>query len=214
MSLRRWCLAGGITVLAISGCTHRVWFTQPIRESFELGMHEADPAGEAGLGKDPSGHTPGQLQYFLSERIVLEREATSRHDALAHGRVIARHGRYIERVIVHRGTPGVAVDWGPDWVAISFEKGTRLVFDLVETASANQPGVDRAPAGLLGEELPSSYYQIRTVDDPDNGRKAVEFDGKLYEPAVETAAARLKIRRFSRTQNHRTRRVLRGRRVN
>lgn len=197
---------------SISGCTHRVWFTQPIREAFEIGVHEADPEGEAGLGKPGATHTPAELQFFLSERIVLEREVTSRHDGLARGRIVARRGRWVERVIVHRGTPGIAVDWGPDWVAISFEKGTRLHFDLVESASANRPGVDREPAGLFGEDLPSSWYQLRTIADDELGT-VVEFDGKRYTPASGSDGARLKIRRLSWTENHRTRRVLRGRRV-
>jgi hypothetical protein len=208
----QWLLAAGIGLGSISGCTHRVWFTQPIREAFELGVHEADPEGEAGMGNATSTHSPGELQYFLSERIVLEREVTSRHDELARGRVIARRGRWVERVIVHRGTPGIAVDWGPDWVAISFEKGTRLHFDLVENGAANRPGVDREPAGLFGEDLPSSYYQLRTIEDDAIG-SAVEFDGKRYAPTLGSGAARLKIRRLSWTESHRSRRVLRGRRV-
>jgi hypothetical protein len=208
----RWLFVGGIALGSISGCTHRVWFTQPIRESFELGVHEADPEGEAGMGAAATTHSPGELQYFLSQRIVLEREVTSRHDELARGRVIARRGRWIERVIVHRGAPGIAVDWGPDWVEISFEKGTRLRFDLVENGAANRPGVNREPAGLFGEELPSSSYRLRTIEDDALGH-VVEFDGKRYAPTLGSDAARLKIRKLSWTQKHRTRRVLRGRRV-
>lgn len=196
----------------MTGCTHRVWFTQPIREAFELGLHEGTVAGEAAHGRDNTGHAPDELQYFVSERIVLLRDVTARKSKLSRGRIIQRRGRYFERVIVRRGTPGIAVDWGPDWVAISFEKGTRLYFDLVHGERSMQPGHDREPAGFFGESLPSTYYQLRTVQAPD-GTEAVEFDGQLYMPEGSTALARLKVRRSDWTNYHHARRVLRGRRV-
>jgi hypothetical protein len=204
-------------LVTTTGCAQRVHFTQPIREQFELGLHEAAPPGaeegEADLGRDRTGYSPDALQYFTSERIVLEREVTSRHDGLTHGRIFARGGRYVERVIVRRGTPGIAIDWGPDWVDVSFESGTRLRFELVEDPRANTPGDEREVATFTGEGLPSTSYRIGTVVDPDEGPAKVEFDGHMYEPVGATSHARLQVRRHAWMQNHRTRRVLRGRRV-
>jgi hypothetical protein len=201
------------TMLMAAGCSHRVYFTQPIRERFELGLHEAETEGEGDFGKDRTGYSPEQLQYFTSERIVLEREATSRQDALTHGRILQRGGRYIERVIVRRGTPGVAVDWGPDWVDVSFESGTRLRFQLAEDARANAPGDERTVATFAGEGVPSTSYRLQTVPDPVDTTAKVDFDGRLYEQAGATSQARLQVKRHAWTQSHRTRRVLRGRRV-
>lgn len=203
----------GIAIAAsMTGCTRRVWFTQPMREAFELGLHEGTVAGEAANGRDNTGHAPDELQYFSSERIVLMRDVTARRSQLSRGRIVQRRGRYFERIIVRRGTPAVAVDWGPDWVAVSFEEGTRLHFDLVHAARSEQPGDDREPAGFFGEAFPSTYYQLRTVKAPD-GSDAVEFDGQLYAPDGASAQARLEVRRSDWTNYHRARRVLRGRRI-
>ncbi len=215
MQRRQWLWLSLAATLA-TGCAQRVYFTQPIRERFELGLHEAEVVaedGEGDLGKDRTGYSPEQLQYFTSERIVLERAVDSRSDALAHGRIFQRGGRYIDRVLVRRGTPGIAVDWGPDWVDISFEKGTKLRFVLVEDPHANRPGDEREVASFAGEGIPRTTYRLQTVADPDGSRAKVEFDGQLYEPAGATSQARLQVHRHSWTQNHRNRRVLRGRRV-
>lgn len=198
-----------LSMLTTSGCAHRIWFTQPVREGFELGV-TPEPDGEAGLSEP--GRAPSELQYFVSERIVLQREARSRNEAITHGRILVRRGRYVEEVLIRKGTPGVAVDWGPDWVAVSFEKGTQLIFDLVQPDD-DAPGTNRAPAGFVGEDLPSTYYQLRTRPDENGEGAFIEIRGKSYAATKSTARARLKVKRHSWTRHKRTRRVMRGRRI-
>lgn len=197
--------------VTVVGCTRRVLLTQPIRERFELGVAEPIAGGEAGLGGPPA-RAPAELQYFVSERIVLEREASSRHDRLARGRIVVRNGRLVERVIIRRGTPGVAVDWGPDWIAVSFEEGTRLVFDLVQESEMLAAGRDHAPAGPDEQKPPITSYRLRTRKLPDRPL-TVTFDGAQYEPAGATSEARLLVRRNAWTSHRYTRRVLPGRRI-
>ena len=190
-----------------AGCTH-VTFTQPMREAYELGI-VPDGEGEAGAGKP--GRAPDDLQYFVSNRIVLQREVSSRSEALAKGRIVVRKGRTLEQVIIRRGTPGVAVDWGPDWVAVSFEKGTRLYFDLVDTTTSERPTHERYPASIDGEDLPASYYQLRTEEK--GNAYSVDFEGREYFAVGGTRNAKLEVQRFAVTKKRRARRVLRGRRV-
>jgi hypothetical protein len=197
--------------VTVSGCTRRVLLSQPMREHFELGVAAPAANGEAGLGGPPS-RSPAELQYFASERIVLERAVASRKDRLARGRIVVRNGRLVERVIIRRGTPGVAVDWGPDWIAVSFEEGTRLVFDLVHDTELLEPGTDHAPAGPDEESLPRTSYRLRTRKLPDRPL-TVTFDGAEYEPFGATKAARLLVRRNAWTSRQFVRRVLPGRRV-
>lgn len=202
----------GVLAMSASGCTRRIWFSQDLRESFELGVQDTMVGGEAGLGGEERWHDPGDLQFFTSERIVLEREANSRRDELARGRIIARRGRFIERVVVRRGTPGVAVDWGTDWVDISFAPETSLRFELVQSRKSNQPGREREPAGVFGDPLPASYYELQ-VAQKESGHSVVSFDGIEYTPVGATATARLKVRRRKIQRWGRSRRVLRGRRL-
>jgi hypothetical protein len=197
--------------VTVSGCTRRVLLTQPLRERFELGIASPEPGAEAALG-GPATRNPAELQYFLSQRIVLEREASSRHDKLAHGRIVVRNGRLVERVIIRRGTPGVAVDWGPDWIAVSFEAGSRLVFDLVEDQGMLAPAEDHAPAGPDEQKVPRTSYRLRTTGAPD-GPARVSFDGATYEAVLGASEARLLVPRNAWTSHRLHRRVLSGRRI-
>lgn len=182
-----------------------------MRERFELGVAGPATTGAAATAKPPS-RTPAQLQYFVSERIVLEREVASRRDRLAGGRIVVRNGRLMERVIIRRGTPGVAVDWGADWVAVSFEQGTRLVFDLAQAAALLEPGREHEPAGPDEAALARTSYRLRTRKLPDRP-KSVTFDGADYEPASATAQACLLVPRNTWTSRRFVRRVLRGRKL-
>ncbi len=196
-------------VLVPTGCTQRIWFTQPVREGFELGV-APDPEAEADLAHP--GRAPNELQYFVSDKIVLQREASSRHEGIARGRIVVRRGRSIDQIMVRRGTPGVAVDWGPDWVAVSFEKGTHLVFDLVQR-DGDEPGTDRSPATFAGEDMPATYYRLRTTPVEDEDGRFVDVAGTRYRVVGSSGDARLKVPRTAWTQHHRQRRVMRGRRI-
>ena len=194
------------------GCTTHVFLSQPMREAYELGVVRA-PADDVAGGLDRApARSPADLQYFTSERIVLEREVDSHDASLAHGRIVVRRGRLVERVIVRRGTPGVAVDWGPDWIAVSFEEGTRLVFELVHAKDFTAPGRDREPDGFVGTDPSRTYYRLRTRQDPE-GRTVVEFGGRPYEPVGESASAQLQAKRNAWTTHRFSRRVLRGQRI-
>lgn len=249
-------------LLMSTGCVRAVWFTQPLRETYEIGVvaspmggdalaeadpqdpaeFDADPASDApeegadlapegpaedapeGMTDDaedvPEGMTddatedaadpsnppdeiapqelparsPDQLQYFVSERLVLQREATSRDGAVAQGRLKVRRGRFVEQVVVRRRTPGIAVDWGDDWVAVSFEADSAIVFGLDDTQGA----------------IDSDVYHLRARRDPEGGPTTVTMRGEQYE-VRSGHGARLMVRRDSRTKRERRRRVMRGR---
>lgn len=197
--------------VTVSGCTRRVMLTQPLREQYELGVVAPEPGTEAAAG-GPAARSPAALQYFLSQRIVLEREASSRHDKLANGRIVIRGGRMVERVIIRRGTPGVAVDWGPDWIAVSFEAGSRLVFDLVEDPRGIAPALDHNPSGPDEQSLPRTSYRLRT-NGVAGRQPTVSFDGATYDAVMGAAEARLLVPRNAWTSHRMHRRVLSGRRI-
>lgn len=190
---RLWPLFVGLTL--ISGCAHRIWFTQPLRESYELGVLPPHGALTADTDTKPA-RTPAELQYFSSQRIVLEREVTSQDDSLARGRIRVRRGRFIERIVVRRGTPGIATAWGDNWVAISFEEGTALRFDLGDPDQLGERG---------------DVYNLRNTTDAE-GRAEAGFGEHRYQVKVGSAA-QLKVRRDAKTKRRWKRKVLRGRRV-
>ncbi len=68
------------------------------------------------------------LQYYLSRDVHLVRARVRGDSGVRQGRVISGAEREFEEVTIERGTPGVAVGMGRDWLAISFSPGTYLYF--------------------------------------------------------------------------------------
>lgn len=230
--------------MSTTGCVRSVWFTQPMREAYEIGVVSSPMGGDAlasaeleateDPAQDPTdspgdsptdslagatptdgvdplpaadepapasiapqeqpARSPDQLQYFVSERLVLQRAVTSRDGAVAQGRIKVRRGRFVEQVVIPRKTPGVAVDWGDDWVAVSFEADSAIVFGLDDANGA----------------VDTDVYHLRTRRDPQGGPLTVSMRGEQYE-VRHGHHARLMVRRDSRTKRSRRRRVMRGR---
>ncbi|MBV1858967.1 MAG: hypothetical protein KUG77_11195 [Nannocystaceae bacterium] len=176
----RTSLMVGLLLLTAS-CTQRIYFSQSLRDGLEGGVGAAD--------------SESALQYFSAHRIVLERDAKSRNERINGGRIIVRRGRMIEQVVIRRGTPGIATDWGEDWVSVSFEEGTSLVFAQAE--------VDRHGTIL---------YRLRTSEGP-LGAPVVEFSERGWVLASPGFDATLQIKRNAAGTRKKSRKVLRGRRL-
>lgn len=174
----------GVLLLS-AGCTRRVYFSQSIRDGLEGGP-EAPQTG---------AKSEDALQYFAAHRIVLEREVKSRDENISGGRIIVRRGRMIEQVVIRRGTPGVATEWGDDWIAVSFEEGTSFTFERAD--------VDRAGSVL---------YRIRATEGP-LGVPVVEFNNLGWQLASPHYNATLQIKRNAAGKRHKHRRVLKGRKL-
>ena len=70
-----------------------------------------------------------QIQFYLSEDIVLRREASQGAATIESGRIRMINGRRVEEVIIRKGTPGVFL-FRPkeDRFAVSFEDGDEQRF--------------------------------------------------------------------------------------
>ncbi|MCA9648399.1 MAG: hypothetical protein H6712_06530 [Myxococcales bacterium] len=188
-------------LLPPAGCAQGVWLTQSLREGYELGLapRSAGPPATEGSLDDASSRsrTPAALQYFVSERVVLQRDLVSRDAAIERGRIRVKRGRLVEQVVIRAHTPGVAVDWGRSWVAVSFEEGSALVFAL---------------DGSDGRAEQEETYHLRTLSDPDGRSPRATLAGRNYR-VRQGRDARLEIRRETKTKRSRRRSVQRGRRL-
>ena len=109
-------LASLVTVAlsALTGCASLVPFTHEIRT-------------EHGLTDDEVKN----LQFYNSHGITLRREIESGGRKVTPGhKLLLISGKQIEEVVIPAKTPGVAVKVGPRALAISFEPGTSLVFQV------------------------------------------------------------------------------------
>lgn len=146
------------------------------------------------------------LQYYLSDRIVLERVAHEGRGKVDRGRLIVRSGTAIQQVYVERGTRGAVepAAWigeaadGRHALDVSFERGAPLRF----SAAADGSYVLSAPSqrGLFAG-LFSGWTRPRRFE--------VDFDGASWQ-VVEGAESRLLIERNALGKLARTRRVLPG----
>jgi hypothetical protein len=146
------------------------------------------------------------LQYYLSDRIVLERVARQGAGRVKRGRLIVRSGTKIQQVYVERGTPGVLesdahlgpVEEGPPALEISFERGAPLRFSAAPDGSYSLSAP--SGSGLFGGLL-WSWSRPRRFE--------VDFDGEKWT-VVDGSESRLLIERDALGRIARTRRILPG----
>ncbi len=178
-----------------------------MREAFEAG-HGAPPSERAGA---PKQTLPDRLQYFVSSRVVLERRLTSRDERVSGGHVSLRRGVWIERLIIRRGTPGIATGWDERSLQVSFETGAALEF-VRDEAQPDELARDREPASLTGWAAPRETYVLRT-DRGEQGHHELTYRGQRWQVIEGVDSARLEVRRDARRRWGFERRVLRGRRL-
>lgn len=143
------------------------------------------------------------LQYYLSDRIVLERVAREGEGRVDRGRLIVRSGTAIHQVYIERGTPGVLEpasrvgmdERGRRVLEISFERGAPLRF----VAAANGSYSLSEPS-VFGGFL-SGWTKPRRFE--------VDFDGARWV-VVAGSESRILIERNALGKLARTRRVLPG----
>jgi hypothetical protein len=147
------------------------------------------------------------LQYYLSDRIVLERVASDAAGRVDRGRLIVRSGTAIHQVLVERGTPGAvepAAHVGPAELGgyvleISFERGASLRFSAV------------AADGTYSLLAPpdSGFFTALFAGWSRPQRFEVDFDGAKWN-VVAGSDSRLLIERDALGKIARSRRVLPG----
>lgn len=189
-------LAGALLLAALvaqGGCqTTRgelVVFTEAQRQRYQLGEPELRA-----------------LQYYLSDRIVLERVASEGVGEVERGRLIVRKGTAIQQVYIERGTPGVLEPGSRAGAGrpgerpvleVSFERGAPLRFAADADGTYSLSGAQR---GLLSGWL-ADWGRPRRVE--------AEFDGATWQ-VVAGAESRLLIERNALGKVARSRRVLPG----
>jgi len=134
-----------------------------------------------------------KLQFYVSDPIYLNQSISSGQTEVVRGKLMLKSGKFVEEVIVNRGTPGIAVDVEEQLVRISFEEKTSLGF----------------VNGLTTD--PDKYFL--QLEKTDSGKDAVKFAGAWYEPKEKTPRAHLLIAKGDLSDVVNKRRILPGRRI-
>ncbi|MBW7847460.1 MAG: hypothetical protein H3C41_05165 [Bacteroidales bacterium] len=104
-------------LLMVSACASRktIYFDQQIRKNIEsYGIDLPD------------------IQFYNSKKIVLARDLSYEETKVASGKIRFENGRFIEKIIIKKRTPGVCENFDDRFLEISFEHGdnTKLKFIL------------------------------------------------------------------------------------
>ena len=133
------------------------------------------------------------LQFYLAHDITLQRRRASgdRQVSGSH-KLVIREGLEIDEVLIADGTPGVAVGVGDNWLAVSFEPGTSLLF------------------GSMSTETYQGTYFLKGTNWSDREGGIVNYDGKAYRAVAGSQRAYLMNDQESVADIVRKRKVLPG----
>ena len=134
-----------------------------------------------------------KLQFYVSDPIHLNQSLSSDQTEVVRGKLVTKSGKFVEEIIVNKGTPGVAVKVEAQLLRISFEEKTSMAF----------------VQGLAVD--PDKFFLLLEKDL--EGRDAVKFAGSWYVPRENAALAHLLIAKGNLSDVVSKRRVLPGRRI-
>lgn len=122
------------TLLAATGCASQVPFTHELRTQHDLSTEDLQ-----------------HLQFYVSDDIVLRREVRTKDRTIDDGRLRLHAGKQVEEVVIHEGTPGVAVAVGSSAIVISFDDASNLVFAVRDGVRATSEPLVLLPAARFAE---------------------------------------------------------------
>ena len=191
MAMRRYLAVGQnslmvvVGLISVLGCQNRqevvptydmIPFTQSLRAEHNLTPLEIK-----------------KLQFYVSDPIFLNQSISSGETEVVRGKLVLKSGKFVEEVIVNRGTPGIAVDVEDQLVRVSFEEKTSMGF----------------VSGVAAD--PDKYFL--QMEKNEAGRSAVKFAGAWYVPRDNAALAHLMIAKGDLSDVVNKRRILPGRRI-
>lgn len=74
------------------------------------------------------------IQFYNSQKIVIERQITSEETKVASGKIRFENGQFIERIIIKKNTPGICESFNESVVEVAFEQGDNRALKFVRNA--------------------------------------------------------------------------------
>ncbi len=75
------------------------------------------------------------IQFYNSSKIVLERDLSYEETKVASGKIRFENGRFIERIIIKKNTPGVCENYDDNVIDVAFEDGENKALKFVRDGS-------------------------------------------------------------------------------
>lgn len=132
------------------------------------------------------------IQFYNSQKIVIERQITSEETKVASGKIRFENGQFIERIIIKKNTPGICESFNEAVVEVAFEQGENRALKFVRNAREK--------------------YQISALEwEGKFGR--ISYDTTFFFIVPGSEKAMLKIKKEDITRFNKQERVASGRSV-
>lgn len=142
-----------------------------------------------------------KLQYYIDKDVELRRELASGDATVKSGKVILENGKYVNLILLKKGTAGVCTNVYKNSLDIAFESGesSSLAFTAANARSVN------------GAYSLDAEKWIKPYNSPEVGR--VTYDGDVYFMRFNGARPKLMIKKTSTDKYEVNKRVMSGRKV-
>lgn len=175
-----------ITIVAISSCSSsKTYFTADTRNKVEAKSITLD-----------------KLQYYIDKDVELKRELSSGTASVKSGKVIIENGKYINLILLKKGTKGVCTGINNNSLDISFEEGNSSSLTF---SSAKRSGMNAVY--ILNAEKWLKPYNSNEVGE-------VNYDGEIYFMRFSGSRPKLMIKKSANDTYEVNKRVMSGRTVN
>jgi len=166
----------GLSFLILtSSCSKTIYFTQDMRNNLNKNFLSMD-----------------KIQFYNSKKIILRRNLSYADTKVARGEIKLINGQYVEKIIIPKNTPGVAVSEGGNSISIAFENGPYRFLKFV---------LDN-----------KNEYQI-SADKWSNDYGKVKYDTLVYYIEPRSSRAVLKVIKNDRYNLQKNTRRVKGKTV-
>lgn len=135
-----------------------------------------------------------RLQYYLSRDLELQAVNTLRQHSVKDGHLLAESETLVDRLIIPRGTPGIAIAAADNTLQVSFAEGSQLTFapdgqhdkavyrlvaEVSPTGEAHVYAIEQAFRVVSGAPLP--YLAINRELLERGGTRTIKWKGRTLD---------------------------------
>ncbi len=174
-----------ICIVGLSACSSsKSYFTEDTRSKVEARSIEVD-----------------QLQYYIDKDVELRRELASGDAKVKSGKVIIENGKYINLILLKKGTGGVCTYIGNNSLDIAFEAGENKNLKFTSSSRSGSNAVYRLDAEKW----------MKPYNSGEVGK--ITYDGEVYFMRFSGDRPKLMIKKSSTDNYEVNKRVMSGRKV-
>ncbi len=162
-------------LMLISSCSKTIYFSQDMRNNLNKNFLSLD-----------------KIQFYNSRKIILQRNLSYADTKVARGEIKLLNGQYVEKIIIPKNTPGVAVSEGGNYISVAFENGAYRFLKFV-----------------LNDE---NQYQI-SANKWSNNYGKVKYDTLVYYIEPRSSRAVLKVIKNDRYNLQKNVRRVKGKKI-